>query len=75
LQAKEKATFLLNGIGEKLGAPISITDNDEGGIQSPRPVMYMAKAAANDAAVPESDIDIKTIKLSYQIRVIFEIAK
>jgi uncharacterized protein YggE len=70
LSAKEKAGFLLNGIGEKLGSVISIVENDNSSFPSPRNVMYMAKAAD---AVPESDIDVKKIKLSFQIQAIFEI--
>ncbi|MBK0378084.1 SIMPL domain-containing protein [Mucilaginibacter segetis] len=71
LSAKEKATFLLNGIGEKLGQPISIIENDNSSFPSPRPVMYMAKSA--DAGTPESDIDFRKIKLSFTIQAIFEI--
>jgi uncharacterized protein YggE len=70
LSAKEKAGFLLSGIGEKLGSVISIVENDNSSFPSPRNVMYMAKAAD---AVPESDIDVKKIKLSFQIQAIFEI--
>jgi hypothetical protein len=33
----------------------------------------MFKGAAADAATPESDIDVKKIKLSFQINAIFEI--
>jgi uncharacterized protein YggE len=70
LSAKEKAGFLLSGIGEKLGSVISIVENDNSSFPSPRNVMYMTKAAD---AVPESDIDVKKIKLSFQIQAIFEI--
>lgn len=74
LSAKEKAAFLLNGIGEKLGGAIDIVENEDNSFPSPRPVMYMAKAAMADAA-PESDIDVKKIKLSFQVHAVFEIAK
>lgn len=76
LSAKEKAAYLLNGIGEKLGGAISIVENDDSYMPAPRPVMYMARAAVADKAEPaESDIDIKKIKLSFQIHAIFEITK
>ncbi|MDB5110363.1 MAG: hypothetical protein JWR67_1477 [Mucilaginibacter sp.] len=71
LAAKEKATFLLNGINEKLGGAISIVEDDNNNFQSPRP-MYMAKMATAEAT-PESDIAVKNIKLSFQIRAVFEI--
>ncbi|QKJ32003.1 SIMPL domain-containing protein [Mucilaginibacter mali] len=74
LNAKEKAAFLLTGIGEKLGGAIDIVENEDSNFSSPRPVMYMAKAAMADAA-PESDIDVKKIKLSFQVHAVFEIAK
>lgn len=71
--AKEKAAFLLNGIGEKLGSVINIVENEDSNYPAPRPVMYMAKSANADVA--ESDIDVKKIKLSFQIHAVFEIAK
>jgi len=74
LSAKEKATYLLNSISEKVGRPINITETDNSSFPSPRP-MYMTKAANLDAAQPASDIDIKPIKLSFQVQAIFEIAQ
>ncbi|PJJ80099.1 SIMPL domain-containing protein [Mucilaginibacter auburnensis] len=74
--AKTKATFMLNGIGEKLGWPLSITEVEDNNFPQPRNVMYMARdQAANGAAdVPESDIDIKTIKLTYRVNAVFGIS-
>lgn len=74
LNAKDKATFLLNGINEKLGGAIEITENEDSSFPAPRPVMYMAKAATNTMDTPESDIGIKNIKLSFRIHAVFEIA-
>jgi len=74
LSAKEKATYLLNSINEKVGRPINITESDNSSFPSPRP-MYMAKQYAANAAATDSDIDIKPIKLSFQVQVIFEIAQ
>ncbi|QJD95440.1 SIMPL domain-containing protein [Mucilaginibacter robiniae] len=75
LNAREKAGYMLTAVGEKLGHPIDITENDDINLPAPRPVMYMAKMATADAAPAESDIDFKTIKLNFTVRVIFEIVK
>lgn len=76
LSAKEKAAYLLAGLGEKLGGAISIVENEDGNsFQAPRAVMYMAKSTMADDAVPESDIDVKKIKLSFSVHVVFEIVK
>jgi len=74
LSAKEKATYLLSSINEKVGRPINITENDNSSFPSPRP-MYMAKAVSLNAAQAESDIDVKPIKLSVQVQAIFEIVQ
>jgi len=73
--AKTKATFMLNGIGEKVGQPISITEFEDNNFPQPRNVMYMAKSnMAADGVAPESDIDAKLIKLTYRVSAVFEIA-
>ena len=72
LAARDKAAFLVNGLGDKLGGVINIVENDNSSFPQPRNVMYMAKASMADS-VPESDIDFKKIKLSFQINAIFEI--
>lgn len=72
LAAKEKATYLLTSINEKLGRPISITENDNSNYPAPR--MYAAKALMSTQAPSDSDIDIKTIKLNFQVQAVFEIA-
>jgi uncharacterized protein YggE len=74
LAARDKATYLLNGIGAKLGDPINITEVDNSNYPQPR--MYMAKTmSVGIAAAPVSDIDFKTIKLSFQVNAVFEIVK
>jgi len=70
LAARDKATYLLNGIGAKLGDPIDITEVDNSNYPQPR--MFMAVGVAS---VPVSDIDFKTIKLSFQVNAVFEIIK
>jgi len=72
LNARDKAAFLVAGLGDKLGSAINITENDNSSFPQARTVMFMAKGAAADA-VPESDIDVKKIKLSFQIQAVFEI--
>jgi uncharacterized protein YggE len=74
--AKTKATFMLNGIGEKLGQPISITEFEDNNFPAPRNVMYMARGAVatQSADVAESDIDARLIKLTYRVSAVFEIA-
>ncbi|MBD1394126.1 SIMPL domain-containing protein [Mucilaginibacter glaciei] len=74
LAARDKAAFLVAGLGDKLGGAINITENDNSSFPSPRNVMFMSKAMNADAApAPESDIDFKKIKLSFQIQAVFEI--
>jgi uncharacterized protein YggE len=75
LAARDKATYLLNGINEKLGPAISIVENEDNNFQGPRPVMFMAKSATMDAAAPESDINVRNIKLNFQVHAVFEIVK
>lgn len=72
--AKEKASSLLNGIGEKMGGAMDIQEiyNE----YTPQPMyrktmMVESQSSADSAPMP--DIDFKKIKLSYQIRAVFEI--
>jgi uncharacterized protein YggE len=76
LNARDKAGYLLNSINEKLGGAINITEVDNSNYPSPRAIMFKAAAMnASNASAPESDIDFKKIKLSYQINAVFEIVK
>jgi uncharacterized protein YggE len=72
ISARDKAAFLVQGLGDKLGSVLNITESDNSSFPQPRTVMYMAKASTADVA-PESDIDVRKIKLSFQINAIFEI--
>jgi len=71
--AKEKASYLITSIGGTLGGPLDIQEiNNE---YYPQPI-YRANAMMKvsesmDASMP--DIDFKKIKLSYQMRAVFEI--
>jgi uncharacterized protein YggE len=74
LAAKEKAGFLMSGIGEKIGGALEVTEIDDNNLPQQRNVMYKAMSFSG-AAVPEPDIDFKKIKLTFQIRAVFEIVK
>jgi uncharacterized protein YggE len=71
--AKEKANYLLGSINEKVGRPISITESDNSSFPTPRPVMYKAMSMSVNSVPAESDIDVKPIKLNFQIQAVFEI--
>lgn len=76
LAARSKAFYLLNGLGEQLGHVLNITENDNSNYPQPRPIMFKTMAMSADRATPaESDIDVKKIKLSFQINAVFEIGK
>ena len=74
LAAKEKATYLLNSINEKLGRPITISEEDANNYQGIRQFGYTANTALyNKASAEPSDISFNKIKLSFQVQVVFEI--
>jgi uncharacterized protein len=74
--AKEKAIYLLEGIGEKIGDPIEINEVDD---YSSYPVyaaqsnMRMKGAADMAEAAPDSDLEYQKIKISYKMRAVFKI--
>lgn len=72
--AQAKATFLLSGIGEKLGGAIDIQEINNEPMQQPVYRAMMMKTSSVDAPT-EPDIDFKKIKLNYQVQAIFEIVK
>lgn len=74
--AKEKAIYLVEAIGEKLGGVIDIQDAGDN-VYNP-PVyrnMMMKSAMASDAVQEMSspEIDVKKIKLSFSVNTVFEI--
>ncbi len=74
--AKEKAKFLLEGIGEQMGEALEITEIDQG--YSPQPVysnmmMRSSKMAVTAEAMPESSIDVQKIKVRYEMKAVFKI--
>ncbi|WP_295673457.1 SIMPL domain-containing protein [uncultured Mucilaginibacter sp.] len=74
LAAKEKATYLLNSLGEKLGPVISINETETSIQNYYSPNMYSNTVMAYNKSESTSDIDFKKIKLSYQINAVFEIS-
>lgn len=71
LAAKEKASYLAEALGDKLGSVIEIQDGGDNIIQ---PVYrnFMMKAEMADASsAPE--IDFKKIKLNFTVNAVFEI--
>lgn len=73
--AKEKAAFLLNAIGEKAGPVLEIRELEEGA-SYPQPMFKSAMrsmAMESADAVPDSDLDYQKIKLSYRMQAVFEI--
>lgn len=73
--AREKATYLLTSIGEKLGGAIDIQDIENEQMNQPIYQTRMFKTAMAEAADAPEAIDFKKIKLNYQVRAVFEIAK
>ncbi len=73
--AKEKAGYLLEGIGEQLGEAIDIIEIDHG--YTPQPVYsnMMVRATAMDVSptMPESTIDVQKIKVRYEMKAVFKI--
>ena len=77
--AQEKARYLLEGIGEKVGKALEV--QEVSGDYSPPP-MYDSRArmsnmaaseGAADAAEAQSDIEFKKIKIRYEMRAVFAI--
>jgi uncharacterized protein YggE len=74
LSARNKAGYLLQGIGETLGHVINITESDNSSYPQPRQVMFKTMTLNEVRVAPaESDIDVKKIKLSFQVNAVFEI--
>lgn len=73
--AKAKAEYMLAAIGENMGGVLEVHEINTDNYSDVRPVMYntMAKMASSDMAVPESNIDFKTIKIRAEVNAIFSI--
>jgi uncharacterized protein len=72
--AKEKAIYLLAGIGETLGEALDIHEVEEG--YQAQPVysnMMMRGAAMDTAPMQESTVDVQKIKVRYEMKASFRI--
>ena len=74
--AKEKAKYLLEGIGEQMGEALEIIEIDQS--YSPQPVysnmmMRSAKMDASSDSMPESNVDVQKIKVRYEMKAAFRI--
>ena len=69
--AKDKAIYLTAAIDEKLGGALEISETGTENYPQPFYRNVMMKAEALDSPMP--NIDFKKIKLSAQVRVVFEI--
>lgn len=73
--AKDKASYLAEAVGEKVGSALEIQEiNNE---YYPQPIYRANVMMKSDAMAPEAapmpDIDFKKIKLNYQMRAVFEL--
>ncbi|MRG49073.1 DUF541 domain-containing protein [Chitinophaga sp. SYP-B3965] len=75
--ARTKATYLLAAIDENIGSVIEVQEFNNDQYSDVRPeaanMRMFAKADAAGAGVPDSNIDVKTIKIRAEIRAVFGI--
>jgi uncharacterized protein YggE len=75
LAAREKATYMVEALGDKLGNVIDIQEIENNAY--PQPMMYKAntvmRAEAYDANANSADLDFKKIKLTFVVKTVFEI--
>lgn len=72
--AKEKATYMVEALGDKLGSAIDIQEvNNENYPQPMYKVSGMMREASIGADAMAPEIDFKKIKLNYVINTVFEI--
>jgi uncharacterized protein len=74
--AKDKAKYLLEGIGEQMGEALEIIEIDQS--YSPQPVysnmmMRSAKMDVSADVMPESTVDVQKIKVRYEMKASFRI--
>lgn len=69
--AKTKANYLVESIGEKLGGALEINESENNNY--PQPIYRTAMMKSESFADSAPQIDFKKIKLNVQIRAVFEI--
>lgn len=72
LAAREKATYMVEALGGKLGSVLDIQDNDQN-IGQPVYRNYAMKAESSVMMDAAPEIDFKKIKLSFTVNTVFEI--
>lgn len=73
LAARDKAEYLLNSVGEKLGGVLNISEVDEPVSRYDNVAQYSNSISFNNSVASDSNINFKTIKLRFQVSAIFEI--
>lgn len=74
LAAKEKAAYMVEALGDKLGNVLDIQDvGDNGGMMVPQYRNYAMKAEMSMDAGAAPEIDFKKIKLNFTVNTVFEI--
>jgi uncharacterized protein YggE len=74
LAAKEKAAYMVEALGDKLGNVIDIQEiNNEAYPQTMYRANTMMMKAESDVAADAVDLDFKKIKLNYVVNTVFEI--
>lgn len=76
--AKEKADYLLESIGKKVGTPLEITEIEDYTSDMVVPIAYRSKVANVQLEAADSNVDysfdnIENIKLKYSIKTKYEI--
>ena len=78
VNAKEKATYMTEALGDKLGKAITVSES--GYINFPQPVMMArSEAAFSNMKMDEIvmnrniEIDMKKIKFSYDVNILFQL--
>lgn len=73
--AKEKAGYLAQAVGDSIGKALSI--HEGGQVNYPQPIVrqysMMAREASDGSAGQFLDIDFKKVKFSYNVTVVFEL--
>lgn len=78
IAAREKATYLLQGIGEQISGILEVQESGGNDGDYPMPIyrasnMMLKAEAMQDAVAAEPEIDFKKIKIRYEIRAVFAI--
>ena len=71
MAAKEKAAYMVEALGDKLGSVIEIQDGGDNVMQPVYRTFAMKAEMADASSAPE--IDFKKIKLNFTVNAIFEI--